>query len=194
MASPILTRRRHGFRMAGSIFPARGSRLPPSGRGRADGAESVAGGSAARGLFQHRPEHQRGPAVHAVGGRAAQAADGLELEGESRRELPAPRVHAARHAFAAAQGRPECERHGHHVRGECRPAQHLYGRPRAAVKRSAAVVVWLLGRHAMATRSWSRRSACGTMAGSTSTAHPLRAARSHRTVPPPTYRWKSTSP
>ena len=134
---------------------------------RPDGAESdPADRSSARELREHRAELQGRPAVHAVGGRAAQAADGDQLEGQPRRQLPADRVHAAPHALAAAQGRADGQRPRDHVRVELRPAQHLHGRPPASGQRSAAVVVRLLSRGSTtATRSSSRRSAFETKAG-----------------------------
>ena len=43
-------------------------------------------------LRQRRPQHAGRPALHAVGGRAAQAAAGHLLQGQPRRQLPARRV------------------------------------------------------------------------------------------------------
>ena len=106
-----------------------------------------------------------------------EAADGRQLEGQPGRELPADRLHAAPHALAAAQGRADEQRPDHHVRVELRPAEHLHRRPAAPVERSAAVVVSATrSGSTTATRSSSRRSACGTTAGSTSTARRLRTA------------------
>ena len=75
--------------------------------------------SAGGDVRQRRPQHAGGSALHAVGGRAAQAADGHLLQGQPRRQLPADRVHAAAHALAAAQDRPDQGRHAHCYEANC---------------------------------------------------------------------------
>ena len=106
-----------------------------------------AAGHARRGdVLEHRGRLQGGPAVPAVGRGAAQEAHGRQQQGQPRRGLPADGPHAAAHALAATQDRPDAGSDRHHLRGQRRAAPDLPGRPRGARQRPSTVVVRLLAR------------------------------------------------